>query len=84
MVRVAQDLEAAVLDNFWYADTVDELLAPLPRPVVEVFCRCDAMWPSNVSAFETDILDMPTTSAPRSCNARHSSARSCRYRCSVL
>jgi predicted kinase len=41
MVRIAQDLEAAVLDNFWYAETVDELLAPLPRPIVEVFCRCD-------------------------------------------
>lgn len=41
MVRVAQDLDAAVLDNFWHADTVDELLAPLPRPMVEVFCRCD-------------------------------------------
>lgn len=41
MVRAAQDLDAAVLDNFWYADTVDELLAPLPGPIVEVFCRCD-------------------------------------------
>jgi len=40
MVRAAQDLDAAVLDNFWYAETVDELLAPLPRPIVEVFCRC--------------------------------------------
>jgi predicted kinase len=41
MVRIAQDLDGAVLDNFWYAETVDELLAPLPRPIVEVFCRCD-------------------------------------------
>jgi predicted kinase len=41
MVRIAQDLDAAVLDNFWYRETVDELLAPLPRPIVEVFCRCD-------------------------------------------
>lgn len=41
MVRVAQDLDAAVLDNFWHAGTVDELLAPLPRSMVEVFCRCD-------------------------------------------
>jgi hypothetical protein len=41
MVRIAQDLEGAVLDNFWYADTVDELLAPLQRPIVEVFCRCE-------------------------------------------
>jgi len=40
-VRIAQDLDGAVLDNFWYAETVDELLAPLPRPIVEVFCRCD-------------------------------------------
>jgi thymidylate kinase len=41
MVRIAQDFEGAVLDNFWYGETVDELLAPLPRPIVEVFCRCD-------------------------------------------
>jgi thymidylate kinase len=41
MVRIAQDLEGAVLDNFWYAETVDELLAPLPLPIVEVFCSCD-------------------------------------------
>jgi glucokinase len=41
MVRIAQDLDGAVLDNFWYAETVDELLSPLPRPIVEVFCRCD-------------------------------------------
>jgi thymidylate kinase len=41
MVRVALDLGAAVLDNFWYAETVVDLLAPLPGPFVEVFCRCD-------------------------------------------
>jgi hypothetical protein len=41
MVRIAQDLDGAVLDNFWYAETVDELLTPLRRPIVEVFCRCD-------------------------------------------
>jgi AAA domain len=41
MVCVAQDLDAAVLDNFWYAESVDDLLSPLPRPIVEVFCRCD-------------------------------------------
>jgi predicted kinase len=41
MVRVAQDLDGAVLDNFWYAETAAELLAPLPRPIVEVFCRCE-------------------------------------------
>jgi predicted kinase len=41
MVRIAQDLDGAVLDNFWYAETVDELLAPLPRSIVEVFCRCE-------------------------------------------
>jgi predicted kinase len=41
MVRIAQDLDSAVLDNFWYAETADELLAPLPRPIVEVFCVCD-------------------------------------------
>jgi hypothetical protein len=47
MVRIAQDLDGAVLDNFWYAETVVELLAPLPGPFVEVFCRCD-----SVVAFE--------------------------------
>jgi predicted kinase len=41
MVRVAQDLNGAVLDNFWRALTAEELLSPLPRPIVEVFCRCD-------------------------------------------
>ncbi len=41
MVRIARDLDGAVLDNFWYVETVDELLAPLPRPIIEVFCRCE-------------------------------------------
>jgi predicted kinase len=41
MVRIARCLDSAVLDNFWYAETVVELLAPLPGPFVEVFCRCD-------------------------------------------
>jgi hypothetical protein len=41
-VQVARELDGAVLDNFWYADTVDELLAALPRqPIVEVSCRSD-------------------------------------------
>jgi hypothetical protein len=41
MVKVAQGLDAAVLDNFRYPETVVDLLSPLPRPIVEVFCRCD-------------------------------------------
>jgi predicted kinase len=41
MVRLAQDLDAAVLDNFWYSETVNDLLAPLSGSIVEVFCRCD-------------------------------------------
>jgi predicted kinase len=41
LARIAEDLDAAVLDNYWHADTVDALLASLPRPIVEVFCRCD-------------------------------------------
>ncbi len=41
LVRVAQDLDGAVLDNFWHAETVGDLLAPLPQPMIEVFCRCD-------------------------------------------
>jgi hypothetical protein len=31
MVRVAQDLDGAVLDNFWYAETVLELLVAFER-----------------------------------------------------
>lgn len=30
-----------MVEDAEYAETVDELLAPLPRPMVEVFCRCD-------------------------------------------
>lgn len=41
LVRLAQDLDGAVLDNFWYAETAHELLAHLPSPLVEVFCRCN-------------------------------------------
>jgi predicted kinase len=41
MVHIAEELDAAVLDNYWHADTVDALLASLPRPIVEVYCRCD-------------------------------------------
>ncbi|HEX6490651.1 MAG TPA: hypothetical protein VF002_04670 [Gaiellaceae bacterium] len=41
MVHIARDLDRAVLDNFWYAETVVDLLAPLPGPFVEVFCHCD-------------------------------------------
>jgi predicted kinase len=43
LVRLAQELDAAVLDNFWYAETASDLLAPLSGPVVEVFCRCDPL-----------------------------------------
>ena len=43
LVRLAQDLDAAVLDNFWYAETASDLLAPLSGPMVEVFCRCDPL-----------------------------------------
>jgi predicted kinase len=41
LVRIAQDLAAAVLDNFWRVETVEQLLAPVKGPFVEVFCRCD-------------------------------------------
>lgn len=41
MMRMARSLDGAVLDNFWHAETVEQLLAPLPRPIVEVFCHCD-------------------------------------------
>lgn len=41
MVEIAARLPSAVLDNYWYEATVRELLAPLPGPVVEVYCRVD-------------------------------------------
>jgi predicted kinase len=40
LVRIAQDLDGAVLDNFWDRETVEELLAPLVGRTVEVCCRC--------------------------------------------
>ena len=43
LVRLAQDLDAAVLDNFWYVETASDLLAPISGPMVEVFCRCDPL-----------------------------------------
>lgn len=39
MVEIASRLPSAVLDNYWYAETVERLLAPLGAPVVEVYCR---------------------------------------------
>jgi predicted kinase len=41
MVQIASALDAAVLDNYWYAETVQELLAPIDAPLVEVWCRID-------------------------------------------
>jgi hypothetical protein len=41
MVEIAAALDAAVLDNYWHADTVEQLLAPIRGRVVEVFCRVD-------------------------------------------
>ncbi len=41
MVAIAAALDAAVLNDHWYSDTVEELLAPLPGPIVEVYCRVD-------------------------------------------
>jgi hypothetical protein len=41
MVRIAQDLDGAVLDNFWHPDLVGELLAPVHGRTIEVCCRCD-------------------------------------------
>ena len=41
MVEIASGLPSAVLDNYWYAETVEELLAPLHAPMVEVCCRVD-------------------------------------------
>ena len=40
MVRIAQDLDGAVLDNFWHRDLAGELLAPLRGRTIEVYCRC--------------------------------------------
>jgi hypothetical protein len=84
MVRMAQDLDGAVLDNFWYAETANELLAPLPRPIAEVSAAADQMWPTNGSGTESAILDTPTTRAMPSRYARRSSPVpiSCRWGCS--
>jgi predicted kinase len=41
MVEIASRLPAAVLDNYWYAETVEQLLAPLRGQIVEVCCCVD-------------------------------------------
>jgi predicted kinase len=41
LVRIAVDLDSAVLDNFWRPATAPSLLAELRRPIVEVYCRVD-------------------------------------------
>jgi hypothetical protein len=41
LVRLAEDLEGAVLDNFWYRETAHQLLGHLSSPLVEVCCRCE-------------------------------------------
>ena len=40
MVRIAQDLDGAVLDNFWHPDIAVDLLSPLSDGMVELCCRC--------------------------------------------
>ena len=42
MVRIAQDLDGGVLDNFWHRETVGDLLAPLDGRTMEVCCLCRA------------------------------------------
>jgi predicted kinase len=41
LVALARELDAAVLDNFWYQRTARDLLTPLNGTFVEVCCRCD-------------------------------------------
>jgi hypothetical protein len=41
LVEIAAGLEAAVLDNYWRRETVEQLLAPIEGRVVEVYCRVD-------------------------------------------
>jgi predicted kinase len=41
LVEIAKDLDAAVLDNFWRAETVKLLLAPVAARIVEVCCIVD-------------------------------------------
>jgi hypothetical protein len=40
MVRIARDLDGAVLDNFWHPDIAADLLAPLSGRMIELYCRC--------------------------------------------
>jgi hypothetical protein len=41
LIRIAEDLDGAVLDNFWRAETAQVLLAPFAGAMIEVSCRCD-------------------------------------------
>ena len=42
MVEIASRVPSALLDNYWYAETVEGLLAPLGgAPIIEVYCRVD-------------------------------------------
>lgn len=41
MVEIASRLPSALLDNYWYAETVETLLAPLRGPIIEVYCHVD-------------------------------------------
>jgi predicted kinase len=41
LVRIAVSLDAAVLDNYWRLDTVEQLTAAVSVPMVEVHCRVD-------------------------------------------
>jgi AAA domain len=65
MMRIARDLDGAVLDSFWYAETVDELLTPLPRPIVEVLVAAMPKWPMKGSEAGFGTLGMVTRSATR-------------------
>lgn len=41
LVRIAAGLDAGVLDNYWRPETVEQLLAAVGAPMVEVYCRVD-------------------------------------------
>jgi predicted kinase len=41
LVRIAAALDAGVLDNYWRPETVEQLVAVVGAPMVEVYCRVD-------------------------------------------
>ena len=41
LVRIAAALDSGVLDNYWRQETIEQLVATVAAPMVEVYCRVD-------------------------------------------